>query len=112
MFERFLLDLEDLKPFRDSLFGFTRKQVRVKGYITLRITFGEQDQAKEIKVKYLVIDAPSLYNVIIWRPTFNQMGATLSTLYLCIKYPLLDGRVGFIQGDQEIAKRFYAESLK
>lgn len=29
---------------------------------------------------------------------FNQLSATLSTMYLCIKYSLSNGRVGFIRG--------------
>lgn len=44
---------------------------------------------KELKVMYLVIDAPSSYNMIIGQPTFNQLSATLSTMYLCMKYMLL-----------------------
>lgn len=47
------------------------EHVQVKGYITMNITFGEQDQTREIKGMYLVNDAPSSYNMIIGRPTFN-----------------------------------------
>lgn len=84
----------------------------MKSYMTQKATFGEKDKAKEIKVGYLVIDAPASYNMIIGRPPFNQMGSTLSTLYLCIKYRLFDRRVGVIQGDQEISRKYSVESLK
>lgn len=40
-FERFHLDHEDLKPFKGSLVRFSREQVHVKGFLALRITFGE-----------------------------------------------------------------------
>lgn len=63
----------------------------------LETTFGERDQTKEIKVRYLVIDSLYSYNMIIGRLTLNHLGAMLFTLYLCIKYPLSDGRVGVIQ---------------
>lgn len=43
----------------------------MKGY--MKTMFGEQDHAKEIKVKYLVINAPSSYNMIIGQITFNQL---------------------------------------
>ncbi|WJX27446.1 hypothetical protein P8452_16261 [Trifolium repens] len=36
----------------------------------------------------------------------------MSTLYLSIKYPLEDGRVGTIKGDQALARRCYESSLK
>lgn len=40
-FETIHLDLEDLIPFKGSLVGFYVVQVQVKGYITLKTTFGE-----------------------------------------------------------------------
>lgn len=55
--ERLFLDPEDLKPFKGLLVGFLGEHVHVNGYITLRIIFGEEYQAKEIKFRYLVIDA-------------------------------------------------------
>lgn len=107
-FERLPFDPEYLNPFRGSLVGFSREHAQLKGYMTLRITFGEEDYAKEIKVSYLVIDVPSLLNMIIWRPTFNRVGEALSTLYLCMKYLFPNNRLGIIQVDREIARKCYA----
>lgn len=70
--------------------------MQVKGYIMLKAAFREQDQGKEIKVRYLVIDAPSSYNIFIERHTFNQLGTALSTSYLCMKYPISGERVRVI----------------
>lgn len=39
------------------------------------------------------------------------MGPAMSTLHLCMKYPLPNGRVGIIQGDQEISIKCYTEIL-
>lgn len=47
---------------------------------------------QKIKVKYFIIDVSSAYNMIIGRLTFNQLGAALSTLYLCMKYLIPKGR--------------------
>lgn len=96
---------------RGLLVGFFGEHMQVKSYITQKTTFWEYDQAIEIKVKYLVIDALSSYNMIIGQPTFNKLDTTLSTLYLCMKYLLSNGRIGVTQGDQEISRKCYVESL-
>jgi hypothetical protein len=83
------------------------------GYVTLLTTFGEKENAKTIKVRYLVVRTPyASYNIIIGRPTFNALGVAMSTLYLAIKYPLDKGRVGTIRGDQILARQCYESSLK
>lgn len=50
--------------------------------------------------------------MIIGWPNFNQLGVALSTMYLCVKYPLPGERVGVVQGDHEIFRKCYVESLK
>lgn len=92
--------------------GFLGKKVQVKGYITLKTTFGAKENTKQIKVMYLIIHLSSSYNMIMWRPTFNQLGFVISTLYMCMKYMLPYELVRVIQGDQEIARKCYVESLK
>jgi hypothetical protein len=100
-------------PHNGALIGFACEQVEVMGYTTLLTTFGERDQAKTINVRYLVVKTPfTSYNIIIGKPAFNTLEAAMSTLYLSIKYPLEDGRVGTIKGDQALARRCYESSLK
>jgi hypothetical protein len=83
------------------------------GYTTLLTTFGEKENAKTIKVRYLVVKTTfTSYNIIIGRPAFNTLEAALSTLYVSIKYPLDNGKVGTIRGDQKLARRCYESSLK
>lgn len=55
-FERLRLNLDDLKGFKGSLVRFSEEYVQVKSYITLKTTFGMAEHAKQIKVRYLVID--------------------------------------------------------
>lgn len=85
-----------------------------KGFRAKRVTctYIKGEQSKEINVRYLVIDSFSYCNIIIGRPNFNQLGVALSNLNLCMKYPLSDGQVGFVQGDQAISRKCYVESLK
>ncbi|GAU45985.1 hypothetical protein TSUD_401250 [Trifolium subterraneum] len=92
---------EQLNPYFGTLVGFAGEQVEVMGHITLYTTFGEDENAKTIKVRYLVVKTLfTLYNIIIGRPAFNALGAVMSTLYLSIKYPLNNGKVGVVKGDQ------------
>ncbi|GAU40547.1 hypothetical protein TSUD_367500 [Trifolium subterraneum] len=80
---------EQLNPYSGTLVGFAGEQIDVMGHITLYTTFGEDENAKTIKVRYLVVKTLfTSYNIIIGRPAFNTLGAVMSTLYLSIKYPL------------------------
>ncbi|GAU39516.1 hypothetical protein TSUD_68800 [Trifolium subterraneum] len=104
---------EQLQPYKGTLVGFGGEQVEVMGHVTLLTTFGEKESAKTIKVRYLVVKtAFTSYNIIIGRPTFNTLGAVLSTLYLSMKYPLDDGRVGTVRGDQAQGRQCYELSLR
>lgn len=50
-FEKMGFDDEQLQPFKGSLAGFTGEQVHVRGYITLKTTFGDDSQAKTIRFR-------------------------------------------------------------
>lgn len=65
--------------------------------------FGSNNYVRTIKVKYLVVDALSLYNIILWWPTLNLLGAVFSILHLSLNYPLFNGLVGVVQEDQKVA---------
>lgn len=84
----------------------------MKCYIILRTAFGMGEQSKEIKVRYIVIDTPYSYNMIIEHLTFNQLGVTLFTFYLWMKFPPSNGRVRVIQRGQEYSRKCYVKSLK
>jgi hypothetical protein len=112
-FKAMQLSNEHLLPYSGTLLGFAGEQVEVMGYTTLLTTFGEKENAKTIKVRYLVVKTTfTSYNIIIGRPAFDTLEAALSTLYVSIKYPLDNGKVGTIRGDQKLARRCYESSLK
>jgi hypothetical protein len=103
-FKAMQLSGEQLQPYSGTLVGFAGEQAEVMGNITLLTTFGVNEQTRTIKVRYLVVRTPcASYNIIIGRPAFNALGAAMSTLYLSIKYPLENGGVGMVRGDQIIA---------
>jgi hypothetical protein len=111
-FDRMGLDPEQLQPFKGTLAGFTGKQVHVRGYITLKTTFGSGAHSETIRVRYLVVNSPSSYNIIIGRPAFNLLRGFLSTKFLVMKYPLDNGKIGTIQGDQKLARECYHASMR
>jgi hypothetical protein len=112
-FKAMQLSNEHLMLYNGTLVGFAGERVEVMGYTTLLTTFGENENPKTIKVKYLVVKTPfTSYNIIIGRPAFNALGVAMSSLYLSMKYPLDDGRIGTIRGDQALARWCYESSLK
>ena len=60
----------------------------------------------------MIINAMSPYKIIIERTSFNALEATFSTMYLTMKYPLSEGRVGMVRGDQGLTRKCYKDSLK
>jgi len=87
-------------------------KVHVQGYVTLKTTFWYRENSKTIKVKYLVINSPNSYNIIIGRPTFNLLGVFLSTKFLIMKYTLEKGKTRMIREGQKIARECYHNNLR
>ena len=50
---------DQLRPFDGVLVGFSGDQVEVKGYVDLRTTFRDKEDAKTIFIRYIVVNAPS-----------------------------------------------------
>jgi len=78
----------------------------------LKTIFGTGANVKTIRVKYLVINTPNSYNIIIGHPTFNLLGDFLSTRFLVMKYPLDNGKTRMVRGDQKTARECYHNSLR
>ena len=59
---------------------------------------------------FIVVEGPSVYNVILGRPTLNQARAVVSTYRLIVKFPTPQG-TGILKGDQATARSYYVTSL-
>ncbi|GAU47361.1 hypothetical protein TSUD_403640 [Trifolium subterraneum] len=104
---------ENLVPYVGSdLQGFNGSTTKPWGYVYLIVTFGENKAMKSVKVKFLVVDCPSLYNCIIGRPTLAELFAVSSTIHLKLKYYTKDGQVATINGDIEAARRCFEVASK
>jgi len=111
-FNKLQLSLDHLRPYPGCLYGFAGDQVEVRGYIELRTTFTDGTVARTEKIKYLVVNAPSAYNILLGRPSLNRLGAVPSTRHMKLKFPSMEGAVITIKSDQKEARHCYENSLK
>ncbi|KAL0412127.1 UNVERIFIED_CONTAM: hypothetical protein Slati_3802400 [Sesamum latifolium] len=81
-----------------SLYGFVEEVVHPRGMILLPLTLGTSPLRITCLLKFLVVDIPSAYNVILGRSTLNAFQAVTSTYHMKIKYPIIGG-VGEAQAD-------------
>ncbi|XP_057452479.1 uncharacterized protein LOC130744307 [Lotus japonicus] len=110
-FDQLGLTDKDFMPYTGTLVGFSGEQVWVRGYIDLDTIFGFDENAKLLRVRYLVLQVVASYNVIIGRNTLNRLCAVISTAHLAVKYPLMCGRVGKIVVDQRRGRECYNNCL-
>ncbi|XP_027166716.1 uncharacterized protein LOC113766760 [Coffea eugenioides] len=107
------LQLEDkqLIPVQTPLIGFAGPSVRPEGMITPMVKVGVSPKCRTVPVNFVVVKEPSLYNMILGRPTLNALRAVCSTLHLSMKFPMLAG-VAEMLGDPEVTQACYNATLK
>ena len=111
-FEKLQLSPDQLRSYGGCLYGFAGDQVEVRGYIELRTTFTDGLASRTEKIRYLVVNAPSAYNILLGRPTLNRTGVVPSTRHMKVKLPSMEGLIITICSDQKEAKKCYENSLK
>ncbi|XP_072073769.1 uncharacterized protein [Arachis hypogaea] len=111
-FEKMKLSNKILQPYHGDLVGFSGERVPVLGSVWLQTTLGEQPLFKTQDIQYLVVDCFSPYNLILGRPFLNKFTAIVSTVHLCVKFPVQDNLVATIHGDLHEARQCYNTSLK
>ncbi|KAL0433114.1 UNVERIFIED_CONTAM: hypothetical protein Slati_2645700 [Sesamum latifolium] len=100
-----------LEPVDTSLYGFAGEIVHPLGQISLPISLGIEPARKTIMVRFLVVDMPSAYNLILGRPTLNNLPGYHFHIPHEIEVPRGD-MIGEVQGDQYTARRCYVEAIK
>ena len=83
-----------------------------KGYVDLKVLFGQKLGTKAVMTRFIVVDCPSAYNTILGRPTLNHLGAIVSIVHLAMKFSGEDGSVITVRGKGSDARRCFQESLK
>ena len=111
LFKTLQLTEKNLSPYvGNELFGFNGSSTQPWGYVELLVTFGEKQATKTIKIPFLVIVCPSLYNCIIGRTRLAKLGAACSTAHLKLKYHAKDGIITSLNGDIEAARRCFLQA--
>ena len=101
---------EKLDPATTPLFGFAGEKVLPEGSITLPVTTGSPPTQLTVMVKFLVVNCPSVYNMIMGRPFLNIMKPVISTHHLAIKFPTEKG-IGLVRGDQHEVRKCHVNAL-
>jgi len=96
----------------EPIYGFSREKVSTRAYIDLHTIFWEGTQTKTIRICFLVVDAPTSYNVLLGRPSLNTLGIVVSTPHLAMKFPSPSSDILTIHDNQWLARECYMDSLR
>jgi hypothetical protein len=109
-YQQMKIDKVRLRPIDISLVGFIGDKVNPSGVVSLMIEASTYPKQVTTSVKFLVVDCPSAYNVIIGRLTLNKLRVVTSTYHLLIHFPTEHG-IGELKGDQAATRECYFASL-
>ena len=62
-------------------------------------------------MRFLIVDAPSSYNILLGRPSLNAIRVIPSAYHMIIKFPTMN-EVGMVRGGQRVARECYSASMK
>ena len=103
-FDKMGIGREKLEPVNACLRGFSGERVLPLGSIQLVLTLGDPPFQATTMVRFLIVDAPSSYNMLLGRPSLNTIRAIPSAYHMVIKFPTANG-VGMVRGKQRIRTR-------
>ena len=110
-FDKMDIRREKLEPVSTHLRGFSGEKVLPLGSVQLVLTLGDPPCQATTTVRFLIVDAPSAYNILLGRPSLNPIKAIPSAYHMMIKFPTTCG-VGMVRGDQRVARECYSASMK
>ena len=110
-FDKMGIGRGNLEPVNTHLRGFSRENVLPLGSIQRVLTLGEPPCQATTTARFLIVDAPSAYNMLLGRPSLNAIKSIPSAYHMIIKFPTIHG-VGMVRGDQRVARECYTASMK
>ena len=110
-FDKMGIGRERLEPINTHLQGFSGEKVLPLGSIQLVLTLGDPPCQATTTSRFLIVDAPSAYNMLLGRPFLNAIKAIPSAYHMMIKFPTVSG-VGMVRGDQRVARECYSAFMK
>ena len=78
----------------------------------LKTTFSDGTSSRTVNIKYLVVNAPSAYNILMGRPAINRLGVVAPSRHMKTKFPSLERGVIVIKSDQKAVRKCCENSLK
>ena len=110
-FDQMGIGREKLEPVNAYLRGFSGERMLPLGSIQLVLTLGDPPCQVTKTVRYLIVEAPSAYNMLLGRPSLNGIRAIPSAYHMVIKFPTANG-VGMVRGNQGVDRECYSASMK
>ena len=110
-FDKMSIGREKLEPVNTHLRGFSGEKVLPLGSIQLVLTLGEPPCQATTTARFLIVDAPSAYNMLLGIPSLNAIKAIPSAYHMIIKFSTIHG-VRMVRGDQRVARECYTASMK
>ena len=110
-FDKMGIKKEKMEPVSTHLQGFSGEKVLPLGSIQLVLTLGDPPCQATTIARFLVVDAPSAYNMLLGIPSLNAIKSIPSAYHMMIKFPTVI-RVGMVRGDQRVARECYTASMK
>ncbi|XP_014511777.1 uncharacterized protein LOC106770485 [Vigna radiata var. radiata] len=105
--------LEDVvAPFNEQILGFAKERVDTREYLDLRTQLGTGERSKELRIRFLLVEANTAYNALLGRPCLNAFRAIVSTPHLAMKFPSEKGSICTVKADQKTARQYYVTRLK
>ncbi|XP_075503974.1 uncharacterized protein LOC142541301 [Primulina tabacum] len=100
-----------VEPISTALFGITGHAIHPLGVVNLPLSLGSGDTRKTPIINFVIVDAPSSYNVIMGRPAVAAFMEIASALHQKIKFPVGEA-VGEVKGDQKNSRKCDVEEVR
>ena len=97
-FDKIVIRREKLESVNACLRGFSGERVLPLGSVQLVLTLRDPPCQATTTVRFLIVDAPSAYNMLLGRPFLNDIRAVPSAYHMVIKFPTTNG-VGMVRGN-------------
>ena len=111
VFDKMGIRKEKLEMVNTHLRGFSEERVLPLGSIQLVLTLGDPPCQATTTKKFLIVEGPLVYNMLLGRPSLNAIRAIPSAYHMVVKFPTENG-VRKARGDQWIARECYLVSMK
>ncbi|XP_021764247.1 uncharacterized protein LOC110728886 [Chenopodium quinoa] len=104
-FDQLKMEAKHLSPVPYPVSGFNGSSSYPDGKTLLPVTVDKGRAVRCIMVEFLVVDAPSVYNVIMGRPLIHDIQGVVLTYHQTMIYVSVEGHSERIKGSQKEARR-------